>query len=693
MNCGSSHGGAAAKELSVGSVCNTLLYLLYDHARLDEEKLKRLKDCNKVFAVSEKKEKARSRAISNVNSAEHLPEFADAFADIATLLDANIVVALDEVDCLDKHDQRELMKKLQGILIPSKATKLGHRSVKLLVGCPIDAKFYDQIEAIKNMLYSVNVSDCNHDDMRNMLKDALKDIPGLTQVEQEAAVNAILERAGSQFAYINAIAIPFMREPFQRPLSDRLRELPEGMKSVYHDALQKMGPSYIKLLETVLLWSLLAPVPLRLGEIMDAYQGTYRERGPHVEKEAIALDDGRFPKSSTLEIEQLQDARGPFLRLESESWSGQYLVHLQDPSQIRDFCISTSVAPPQNEDAKAHLCTSCKSAKVGTDNLTISKKHGHLRLALECMRTMNNAVFQRRSTSEDERPLWSQSGLPTNTPENKVVSQKNGNNDSTMKKEPDKKRKTLRNINAARDPHRRQAGQHKLNRSVDISQASSSDACALGKGKGPRIGKSMEEVTKDNEGEEREGPEDKKTRENPNESQDDEDRGEINLTHIPDTNKHKEKYNDPDLRMYRYEMGFWHYHILQAESEWSLVERSESSAWADLFDELDFWVTQNAAWFKRWQLSDTTLANYQGYLDPLHVAAYLGLTSWVTHLLNKGAQINATTLRVQKTPLQVAADRVNSLEMLRLLLERRADPNTSIDSTPACEKYLSDFQS
>ena len=166
-----------------------------------------------------------------------------------------------------------------------------------------------------------------------------------------------------------------MREPFQRPLSDRLRELPEGMKSVYHDALHKMSPSYMRLLETTLLWSLLAPVPLRLDEIMDAYQGAYEEPGPHVEKEAIALDHGRFPKSSALEIEQLQDARGPFLRLELESWSGQYLVNLQEPSQIHDFCISTSEASPRNEDDKAHLCTRCRSAKVGTNTLKISKKN------------------------------------------------------------------------------------------------------------------------------------------------------------------------------------------------------------------------------------------------------------------------------------------------------------------------------
>ena len=172
--------GPQPKKLSVGSVCNMLLYLLYDHARLDGKKLKRLEDCNKVFAVSEKKEKVRGRAISNVNTTEHPPGFADAFTDITALLNANIIVALDEVDCLDKHDQRELMKRLQGILVSSKATKLGHRSVKLLVGCPLDAKFYDQVEAIKNLLYSVNVSDCNHEDMKNILEDALKDISGLT---------------------------------------------------------------------------------------------------------------------------------------------------------------------------------------------------------------------------------------------------------------------------------------------------------------------------------------------------------------------------------------------------------------------------------------------------------------------------------------------------------------------------------
>jgi hypothetical protein len=636
VTCDSSYGGVVAKKPSVDLVCNTLLYLLYSHARSDKEQLKLLEDCNKVFAISEKKEKARSSAIGDVNSSERLPDFADAFKAIAALLDVHIVVFLDDVDRLDKHDQHELSKRVQGILSSSKATKPGHRSIKFLVGCRSVSSFYDQnqVRVIKNLLWSIDVDEFNNGDMGIMLEDALKDVPGLTQGEKKEAVDAILKKAGSRFTYVSAIAFPFLREPFKGSLSNRLQSLPEGISSVYSDALQKMGQNYVGLLQTALLWSLLAPVPLRLGEIMDAYKGTYRKRGPHVEEEATALDDGRFPTSSPLEIEQLRGACGPFLRLELETRPDQYLVHLQDPPQIQDFCFPTSAAHSQNVDANAHLCTRCESAKIAAGTLAISPKHGHLKLALECMRVMNNAVFQRRSTSKDEKPLWNQSGLKIETSENEVVSEDSNDDLGTLKPIPTFTRQgqsiklkpiSMRYIEEAR-PTRKQR---------NIAPQRGTNAVERRTGVDP--------------------------------------------------NEHKKEAHDPDLRIHRYEMEFWYYHILQAEALWPPAERSESSDWADLFDELDFWVSQNADWFRRWQLSDTTLANYQGDLDPLHVAACLGLTSWVSHLLSNGAEINATSCRVSKTALQVAADKVNSLDMLHLLLEKKADPNISINSTPACE--------
>ena len=83
MNCGPHGRGAAAKSLTVDTVYNTLLYLLYNYARRDENDLKLLEDCNNVFAIQKEKEKARSMAaIINDDSTDSLPEFVYAFLAI-----------------------------------------------------------------------------------------------------------------------------------------------------------------------------------------------------------------------------------------------------------------------------------------------------------------------------------------------------------------------------------------------------------------------------------------------------------------------------------------------------------------------------------------------------------------------------------------------------------------------------------
>lgn len=657
MNCGSSRGGAAAKKVSVDVVCNTLLFLLYERARQDENNLKLLEECNKIFTNPREKEKDRSGAITRSSKADNLPEFVDAFLAIAAQLNINIIVALDEADCLDAEDQQELATKVEGVLAASKPSTSGTRSMKFLVGCRSVSKFYNQVQNMKSVLRSIDVGDFNDDDMKKQLVDALKDIPGLTPAEQKEAVDAILNKAGPRFAYIGTIAVPFMREPFQRPLSRRLQSLPEGMGSIYSDALRKLGPNYIELLRTALLWSLLAPVPLRLYEIMDVYHGTYSQRGPEVESEARALADSEFPQSSELEIEQLQDARGPFLRLEFEAWSGHHLVQLQDPPQIRDFCLGSDETNSQTLDNEAHVCTRCMLATTATNTLTFSPKEGHLKLALDIMRTFNNPVFQRRVTGDDKTPLWTQPALQDKGSETELAAKKD---DSVVSEE----------NTGLQTPPAEESENTSNDGDVSNAQAPSSDAAPAENVDEPKT-------------------EQESAQEDPDDSEDDEDRGELNLANVTETIVGPDDINDPEFRTMRYEMEYWGYHIRSAERLWSPEERAESAVWAELFKELDCWVTENADWFKRWQLSDSNLARHEGRLTPLHVASYMALTSWASHLLKNGADIDETPYGVSETPLQVAADNSgNSLAMLQLLLEGGADPNSAREGTTPAGEYL-----
>ncbi|KAH5548778.1 protein SSH4 [Parastagonospora nodorum] len=667
MSCVSSRGSASGKKLGAETVCNTLLYLLYERASRDENQLKLLEVCNKVFALS-RKEDDRIKAITKSNKAVTLPEFVDAFLAIASQLQSNIIVALDEADGLDAEDQRELAKKIEGVLASPKGTMHDPRSVKFLIGCRSISKFYSQVQDMTGLSWSIDVGIFNDNDMKKQLLDALKAIPGLTEAEQKEATYAILKKAGPRFAYIGTIAIPFMREPFRRPLSSRLQELPEGMNSIYNEALRKMGSNYAELLRTALVWSLLAPVPLRDHEIMDMYHGTYFRHGLEVEEEAKGLIERTFLRSSKLEIEQLQDARGPFLRLDLEPWSGYYIVNLEDPPQIREFCLSEKEKQSRESDNEAHICTRCMAATSETHALTISPRDGHLKLALDCMRTMNNAVFQRRATYMDITPLWCQDATSSDVPNVELPSQNDHNVVST-------------NENAT-DTAFAEGGESTLDDHSTGEQLGGELATSNRVGSHEGISSDM---VLDNDDHSVIIPDAIDL----DDSQDDEDRGEIDLINRDEKVDYATDTQSLEYRMSRYETLYWSYHIQQAEALWSPEERSKSNRWTELLGELTQWVTKNKNWFSRWQLEQPSLSRHEGRLKPLHVAAYFGLTSWASHLLESGADIDEAPEGGDDSPLQVAADKENSIEMLQLLLENDANPNMARGrSTPAFQKWM-----
>lgn len=247
---------------------HTLLYKLYSLAREDEDNVKLLEDCNKVFKNPKKN---TQKTHSKTSKDDDLPDFADAFLAIAAQLKLRVVVALDKVHTLSPDDQQGLATKLQAILTPDDSWK-HDSSIKFLIGCRSSTKFHNHILTIGTKFQSIDVGDFNDDDMAKTLSDDLNGVPGLTGAERKEASEAILTKAGPRFAYIRNIAVPFMREPFQRPLSRRLQSLPENMNNIYNDALHKMSSNYVELLRTALTMALLSPEPPKVNEVIDAYQ-------------------------------------------------------------------------------------------------------------------------------------------------------------------------------------------------------------------------------------------------------------------------------------------------------------------------------------------------------------------------------------------------------------------------------------
>ena len=208
---------------------------------------------------------------SKANKDDDLPDFVDAFLALSARLKLRVVVALDKVHTLSQSDQEGLAMKLRAIVNSGEAND-EEISVKFLVGCRSSTKFHNHILSIGDKFCSIDVGDFTKPDMTKTLSDDLEEIPGLTEAERKEACEAILEKAGPRFGYIKNIAVPFMKEPFQRPLSRRLQALPENMNNVYNDALHKMSSNYVELLRTALTMALFAPDPPTVKEVVDAYQ-------------------------------------------------------------------------------------------------------------------------------------------------------------------------------------------------------------------------------------------------------------------------------------------------------------------------------------------------------------------------------------------------------------------------------------
>jgi ankyrin repeat protein len=652
-------------------VCRTLLYQLYYLARKDENNVKLLEDCNKVFK-NPKASKIGS-AIAKSNKDEKLPEFADAFSTIAERLKLSIVIALDEVNSLSPKDQQELASKLKAVLTPSEEPTTGKIPIKVIVGCRSGTKFHNQVQPMAGLIQSLDIGGYNSTDIAKKLSDDLRHVPGLTEAEQEEATKAILDKAGPRFAYIDDIAIPFMREPFQRPLSRRLQFLPEGMNNIYNEALRRMGSNYIDLLRTALTWTLLAPQPPRVQEIMDAYHGTYNDQGLETEAMARSFEDTRFSRPAELEIEQLRDASGPFLRLEHESRTDDYFVNLQDPPRIREFCLHAVDDAALESHKDDEYCARCKGALSESKSLTVSPKEGHLALALTCLRHLNNPVFQRRATAADDVPLWSQSEdlERLKIEEHKAQSPEDGETSAEAPPAED----DCNSENDESSPEETEELTHDENNST-------ADNDPLDK---------LSTKSESNDHQDRENGDNDDSGYDSDKSLDDEDRGEINLAKALDSHNTEQADDvEVDVRQGRYELYFLTYHVRQAEELWTPEERATDSTWAELMKEFDYFVSGNHRFFIRWQKFDENIADDHGHLAPLHLAAYFGLTSWAQHLFSKGANPNELSgSPIAMSALQVAARKGKSRPMLKFLLENGADPNfDSAETLPAFHNWL-----
>jgi hypothetical protein len=198
-------------------------------------------------------------------------------------------------------------------------------------------------------------------------------MPGWSEAEQEEAYQAIIDKTGSNFKYALQVAMPFLKEPWQRPLSNRLKQLPGGLEETYSQAIGQMAPNYRALLKTSVTWALLAYGPITVTEVMDAHLGTYLSG-------AAPVEDSGVHQESFLHREQIRKAGGPFL--DCQKTDQQSIVKLKDQAAVRRFFLHGTENDDSDLKDDAHLCDNCRNKIITNQDLVVSEKHDHLALAI-----------------------------------------------------------------------------------------------------------------------------------------------------------------------------------------------------------------------------------------------------------------------------------------------------------------------
>ena len=497
------------------------------------------------------------------------------------------------------------------------------------------------------------------------------------------------------------VAVPFMKEPFQRPLSERLNVLPKGISDAYKQFLQGLSGNYLQLLRTALHWTLFAQDPVRVVEIMDAFTGIYRlteQSSQGIDAAEMGTTRAVRTADRLVEVQQLRTAGGPFLDIWDEE--GEWWVSLADVSQARQFCVSRD--QPGDDDGNHQvqhgpICVKCDIPLDRSKALVFSEKELHLEMAFSSLRHLNNPTFQMQS---GELPDWIEALLNTGeVPQSQDESIPVGP-DSAADRTETEANTVIEPSDVAEDSKHDKDCEDRPSTTAQLDTVEA-EGSAGSPGNTDDDAEEHDNVAHDGS---MPATEDMDCHDcsASDESADDEDRqladSAAEAQELAGDNQDGIDYwRRRTTERFRYEVNCWYYHLRRAEELYLQDEILTSPKWEELKRELDRFI-QNEDFFKRWQwmlfLREVETEYFTNLpWKPLHLASFLGLTSWAQHLISGGHSLTERSGGV--TPLLAAGLKADNLSILELLLKNGANPNDMDDrvGTPCLHRWLRHDQS
>lgn len=361
-------GGQEGKCTPGDRIQNTLISQVCDliaRKSIDEDDVILLEKCNELFQHP----KAKKSAVQKDQRAQDMiPAITEAYEKFDTILDYEFYIILDSVEQLDDP---------QNITFMTSLFELGQRQDRqfhILLSTRVLGKLFTGAQ--RNSVSQISMESNNGVDITQTAKNKLERMPGWSRAEKDLAQEKILEKAGPYFQYVIKVAFPFLEQPWQRPLSNHLDQLPGGLLEVYEQAIRQMEPNYFNLLKTALTWTLMATHDPTPTEICEAYSGVYTAEN------CGASNDEEFPlvNGSELFYGQIMKAAGPFLEIWPQG--DRHVVKLKDVVAVRKFCIKETSSDERQRPNSNMLCADCKAPASRSRTFQLSEKDGHLTMAL-----------------------------------------------------------------------------------------------------------------------------------------------------------------------------------------------------------------------------------------------------------------------------------------------------------------------
>ncbi|KAL8820486.1 MAG: hypothetical protein Q9191_007508 [Dirinaria sp. TL-2023a] len=374
---------------------NTLVYQLYELAARSEVDSVLLQRCNEVFKNPKrgKSENAfnssgrRFERDSRSRKDDMVIDFADGIVGLATVLNKTVYLVIDAIDKVPKAEQSELASDLLDLCGREEIT------VHLLLLCQSTSEIYRSLNA--KSVPDISIGMNNGPDIERIVKGGLDKMPGWSQSEKEEAARSLIEKSASSAHYVVQLALPFLNQPFQRPITNRLKDLPDNMNETYSQHLRQLAPNYLDLLRVAVTWTLCAAGAISVREIMEIYSGIYL---------ASETTDDSYRNADDIKIQaaQLREAGGPFLEVTD---NGVYLaVTLQDFYGIERFCFESKNDTFHDCAQEQQICSRCKTSMQSSRALTLSRKHAELDIAITCYDNVSENIGQGEAPTEPANP-------------------------------------------------------------------------------------------------------------------------------------------------------------------------------------------------------------------------------------------------------------------------------------------------